>query len=146
MDAELLSRVDVVEQMQAGSAVARTSSCAARPCATDAAPLRYPHIREEASRSGLLGPRRRPRAWARRRGRLLFTRTVHMHYSAHCSGGQERLGLVLGILSLCLYSPLGGLPWAPPWAPPFGPKRPLSAPKPSLIRILSLSGFFPLSV
>jgi len=43
---------------------------------------------------------------------------------------------------LCLYSPLGGLPWAPP----FGPKRPISAPKHSLIRISSLSGFFPLSV
>ena len=54
--------------MEVGSAVARTSSRAARPCAADAAPLRYPHVREEASRSGLLGPRRRPRAWARRRG------------------------------------------------------------------------------
>ena len=49
--------------MEAGSAVARTSSRAARPCAADAAPPRYPHVREEASRSGLLGPRRRPRAW-----------------------------------------------------------------------------------
>ena len=29
---------------------------------------------------------------------------------------------------------------------PFGPKRPISALKPSLIRISSLSGFFPLSV
>ena len=53
--------------MEAGSAVA-TSSRAARPYAADAAPPRYPHIREEASRSGLLDPRERPRALARRRG------------------------------------------------------------------------------
>ena len=62
-DAELLSRVDVVEQMETGSAVARTSSRAACSCAADAAPPRYPQVQEEASRSGLLGPRRRPRAW-----------------------------------------------------------------------------------
>ena len=55
-DAELLLRVDVVEQKKAGSAVARTSSRAARPCAADAAPPRYPHVREEASHSGLLDP------------------------------------------------------------------------------------------
>ena len=81
MGAELLSRVDVVEQMEAGSAVARTSSRAARHCAADAAPPRYPHVREEASRFGLLGPRGRPRAW-RTGGAALFpmatvARTVH---------------------------------------------------------------------
>ena len=50
--AESMKRVDVV-QMEAGSAVARSSSRAARPCAVDAAPPRYPHVREEAPRSGL---------------------------------------------------------------------------------------------
>ena len=84
--AELLYRVGVV-QMEAGSAVARTSSRAVRPCATDAAPPRYPHIWEEASRSGLLGPRRRPRAW-RTGGAALFTaatvvRTVHPCITIH---------------------------------------------------------------
>ena len=54
--------------MEAGSAVARTSSRAARPCAADAAPPRYLHIREEASRSELLDPREQPRASARRSG------------------------------------------------------------------------------
>ena len=54
--------------MEAGSAVARTSSRAAHPCAADAAPPTYPHVREEVSRSGLLDPRERPRASARRRG------------------------------------------------------------------------------
>ena len=54
--------------MEADSAVARSSSRAARPYAADAAPPRYPHVREEASRSGLLDPRERPRASARRRG------------------------------------------------------------------------------
>ena len=66
-DAELLKRVGVV-QMEAGSAVARTFSRAARPCAADAAPPRYPHARKKASSSGLLDPRERPRAWACRRG------------------------------------------------------------------------------
>ena len=60
-DAELLKRVGVV-QIEAVSAVARTSSRAARPCVADAAPPRYPHVWEEASQSGLLGPRGRPRA------------------------------------------------------------------------------------
>ena len=54
--------------MEASSAVARTSSRAARPCAADAAPPRDPYVREEASRSGLLDPRERPWASARRRG------------------------------------------------------------------------------
>ena len=49
--------------MEAGSAVARSSSRVARPCAADAAPPRYPHIREEVSRSRLQGPRGRPRSW-----------------------------------------------------------------------------------
>ena len=53
--------------MEAGSAVARTSSRAARPYAADAAPPRYPHVREDASHSGLLDPRERPRVSARRR-------------------------------------------------------------------------------
>ena len=65
--AELLKRVGVM-QMAAGNAVARTSSRAARPCAADTAPPRYPHIREEASHSGQLDPRERPRASGRRRG------------------------------------------------------------------------------
>ena len=65
--AELLKCIDVV-QMEAGNLVARTSSRAARPYAADAAPTRYPHVQEEASRSGLLDPRERPRASARRRG------------------------------------------------------------------------------
>ena len=65
--AELLKRVGVV-QMEAGSAVARSTSRAARPCAADAAPPRYPHVREDALHSGLLDLRERPRASARRRG------------------------------------------------------------------------------
>ena len=83
---EHLQRVGVV-QMEVGSAVTRTSSRAARPYAADAAPPRYPHVREEALRSGLLGPRRRPRAWARRRGGtvarpgLLFTRGAQRYLS-----------------------------------------------------------------
>ena len=55
---ERLKRVNVV-QMEAGSAVARSSSRATRPCGADATPPRYPHIWEEASRSGLLDPRER---------------------------------------------------------------------------------------
>ena len=66
-DEELLKCVGV-EQMEASSTVAGSSSRAARPCAADAAPPRYPHVREEASRSGLLDPRERPRASTRRRG------------------------------------------------------------------------------
>ena len=140
--------------MEAGSAVARTSSHAARPCAADAAPPRdaappkYPHVREEASRYGLLDPRRRPRAWARRRGGTAARPgTVHGGVTVHVNSKREyKWSRVYGPPLLCLYSPLGGLPLAPPWAPPFGPKRPISAPKPSLIRISSLSGFFPLSV
>src|SRR6185503_13036513 len=88
--AELQSRVDVVEQMEAGSAVARTSSRAARPCAVDAAPPRYPHIREEASRSGLFDPRRRPRAWARRSGWLLFA-SVTVHVNSTVSSKRARV-------------------------------------------------------
>ena len=81
---EVLSHVDVVEQMEAGSAVARISSRAARPYATDAAPPRYPHVREEASRSGLLDPQRRPRAW-RTGGAALFTRAT---IAQHCSNAR----------------------------------------------------------
>ena len=33
--------------METGSAVARTSSRAARPCAADAAPPKYPDVRED---------------------------------------------------------------------------------------------------
>jgi hypothetical protein len=65
--AKLLKRVGVV-QMDAGRAVARTSSRGARPCAVDAAPPRYPHVREEASCFELLDPRERPRVWAQERG------------------------------------------------------------------------------
>ena len=55
--------------MEAGSAVARTTSRTARPCAAGAATPRSPHVREEASHSRLLDPRERPRE-----GALLFTR------------------------------------------------------------------------
>ena len=41
--AELLKRVDVV-QMEVSTAVARTSSRAARPCAADATPPSYTHV------------------------------------------------------------------------------------------------------
>ena len=54
--------------MEVGSAVARCSSRAARPCAANAAPPKYPHVREEVSRSGLLDPQERPRTSACRRG------------------------------------------------------------------------------
>ena len=54
--------------MEAGNAVARTFSRAAHPCVVDTARPRYPHVREEVSRSGQLDPRERPRASGRRRG------------------------------------------------------------------------------
>ena len=74
--------------MEVGSAVARSSSRATRPCAADAAPPRYPHVREEASRSGQLDPRERPRAWARRRG-------------SKQEGGGQGEGLELDPLGVC---------------------------------------------
>ena len=55
--------------MEAGSAVARTTSRTARPCAAGAAPPRSPHVREEASHSGLLDPREQLGLDARERGR-----------------------------------------------------------------------------
>ena len=114
-DAELLKRVGVV-QMEAGSAVARTSSRAARPCAADTAPPRYPHIREEASRSGLLGPRGRPRAWRTGgKGRYCSSAIVHAWYCSMVLFMREkRLGLALGApLPLAIIAPGRSLRWAP---------------------------------
>ena len=51
--------------MESGSAVARTTSRMARPRAASAAPPRSPHVREEASLSGLLDPQERTRLDAR---------------------------------------------------------------------------------
>ena len=63
--------------MEAGSAVMRTTSRTARPCAAGAAPPRSPHVREEASHSGLLDLRERPRADARGGGTVACGGTVH---------------------------------------------------------------------
>ena len=78
--------------MEASSAVTRTTSRTARPCAAGAAPPRSPHVQEEASHSGLLDPRERPRADAR-------------------GGGTRRE---------CYYSRTSALPVPPPRASALG--------------------------
>ena len=77
------------------------------------------------------------------RGALL-QRTVTVYGTVHPRVQQPGLGF-LGAPPLFI-QPLRWAALGPTLGAPFGPKWPISAPKPSLIRISSLSDFFPSNV
>ena len=83
----------------------------AHPCVAGATSPSYPHVREEVLHSGLLDPRERPRASARRRG------------GSQGEGlGLDPLGAPLAFIAP-MGRPLGGLPLGPTLGAPFGPNE-----------------------